>query len=122
MEALLADIEDDSVGYEQLYLKSDDPNETAAAIEALGNGQLQTYNFYERVESDLQMVVVVSVFTYGFIALITLISVANIINTISTGVGLRKRELAMYRSIGMTPHSFRKMIRYESLFFMAFTR
>ncbi|WP_144559811.1 ABC transporter permease [Shouchella miscanthi] len=117
LEALLADIEDDSVGYEQLYLKSDDPNETAAAIEALGNGQLQTYNFYERVESDLQMVVVVSVFTYGFIALITLISVANIINTISTGVGLRKRELAMYRSIGMTPHSFRKMIRYESLFY-----
>ncbi|AIC95894.1 ABC transporter permease [Shouchella lehensis] len=117
VELLLADIEDESVGYETLYLKSDEPNETTAAIEALGDGQWQIYNFYERVESDLQMVVVVSVFTYGFIALITLISIANIINTISTGVGLRKRELAMYRSIGMTPQSFRRMIRYESLFY-----
>ncbi|WP_099303776.1 ABC transporter permease [Bacillus sp. Marseille-P3800] len=100
-----------------LYLKSEHPNETEAAIDSIGNERLGIWNQYERVESDLQMVFVLSVFTYGFIALITLISVANIFNTISTGVGLRKKELAMYRSIGMTPRSFRKMIRFESLFY-----
>ena len=63
------------------------------------------------------MVLIMRVFTYGFITLITLISVANIFNTISTSIALRKREFAMLKSIGMTPKSFNKMINYESIFY-----
>ena len=59
----------------------------------------------------------ISVFSYGFIALITLISVANIFNTISTNMNLRRREFAMLRSVGMTPKSFNRMIYFESLFY-----
>lgn len=63
------------------------------------------------------MLVILDVFIYGFIALITMISIANILNTISTGIELRRREFAMIRSVGMTPKGFRKMIVLESLIY-----
>ena len=59
----------------------------------------------------------IQVFFYGFAALITLISVANIINTVSTGIDLRRKEFAMYKSVGITPGGFNKMICMESLFY-----
>lgn len=54
---------------------------------------------------------------YGFATLLTLIAVANIINTISTGVLLRRKEFAMYKSIGMTSVGFKKMLRLETLLY-----
>jgi len=63
------------------------------------------------------MLILVSVFIYGFISLITLIGIANIFNTISTNITLRRREFAMLKSVGMTPASFRRMINFESLFY-----
>lgn len=54
---------------------------------------------------------------YGFTILLTLIAVANIINTISTGILLRRKEFAMYKSVGMENSGFRKMIRLETLLY-----
>ncbi|WFR58717.1 FtsX-like permease family protein [Anaerocolumna sp. AGMB13025] len=58
-----------------------------------------------------------SVFLYGFVILIATVCTANIINTISTGIHMRKREFAMLKSYGITPGGFDKMIRYESIFY-----
>src|SRR5699024_3140707 len=74
-------------------------------------------NPYLYIQQDKQLILLLKVFTYGFITLITAISVANIFNTISTSIALRRREFAMLKSIGMTPKGFNKMIRYESIFF-----
>jgi putative ABC transport system permease protein len=54
---------------------------------------------------------------YGFTTLLTLIAVANIVNTISTGVLLRRKEFAMYKSVGMASGGFKKMIRLEALLY-----
>ncbi len=54
---------------------------------------------------------------YGFATLLTLIAVANIINTISTGVLLRRKEFAMYKSVGMASGGFKKMIRLETFLY-----
>ena len=54
---------------------------------------------------------------YGFTILLTLIAAANIINTISTGVLLRRKEFAMYKSVGMDGSGFKKMIRLETLLY-----
>lgn len=54
---------------------------------------------------------------YGFTALLTLIAIANIVNTISTGVLLRRKEFAMYKSVGLDEHGFKKMIRLETLLY-----
>ena len=62
-------------------------------------------------------ILIMQVFIYGFITLMTLISVANIFNTVSTGIDLRRKEFAMLKSVGVTPKGFRKMLRFESLFY-----
>ncbi len=59
----------------------------------------------------------VNVFSYGFITLISLIAVANVFNSVSTGILLRRREFAMMRSIGLSERGFRKMMRYECLLY-----
>src|SRR5699024_9840015 len=100
-----------------LYVKSDDPIKTQENIENIENETHHIQNYYEYMQSDKQMILLLSIFTYGFIALITAISIANILNTLSTSISLRTREFAMLKSVGMTPKGFRKVIRYESIFY-----
>ena len=58
-----------------------------------------------------------NVLTYGFITLISLIAVANVFNTISTNLMLRRKEFAMLRSMGMSPKGLQKMMNYECLIY-----
>lgn len=69
------------------------------------------------VESSRAMVTVINIFSYGFIILISLIAAANVFNTISTNINLRRREFAMLKSIGMTPKAFSKMMDFECLLY-----
>ena len=46
-----------------------------------------------------------------------LITTANVFNTISTNVQLRRREFAMLKSVGMTKRGFNKMINFECIFY-----
>ncbi len=108
---------DDWVDYRSIYLRSDDPMKTQYALDEQANSSLDVYNVFQSRQREEQMLLLMSVFTYGFIVLMTAICIANIFNTISTGVALRKREFAMLKSIGMTPKAFNRMIRYESLFY-----
>ena len=68
-------------------------------------------------ETERALVFAVNVFAYGFIILISLIAVANVFNTISTNVSLRRREFAMLRSIGLSGKGFRKMMNYECIIY-----
>src|SRR5690606_21910465 len=56
-------------------------------------------------------------FFYGFLTLITVIGVTNMINTLDTNIKLRRREVAMLKSVGLTQGGFLRMLRYESLFY-----
>ena len=104
-----------------IYLKSTDPLRSQEDIEAIRNtmetGIISIYNVYMGRQREAQMILLMSVFTYGFILLITAICITNILNTISTSITLRKREFAMLKSVGMTPKGFNKMINYESIFY-----
>ncbi len=53
----------------------------------------------------------------GFVLLLCLVCMANIHNSLSTGMELRAREYGILRSVGITPVDFRKMIWLESLFY-----
>ncbi|MBQ2061858.1 MAG: FtsX-like permease family protein [Oscillospiraceae bacterium] len=68
-------------------------------------------------ESMRMIVTVVRVFSYGFIILISLIAMANVFNTVSTNVMLRRREFAMLKSIGLGEKGFRKMMNYECIIY-----
>lgn len=100
-----------------LHLKSREPMKTQQEIEKIQGTNLHAYNLYQSRKSEEQQILLMSVFTYGFIVLIFAISIANIVNSISTGVSLRKREFAMLKSVGMTPKGFAKMMNYESIFY-----
>ncbi|MFP7469459.1 FtsX-like permease family protein [Niallia taxi] len=100
-----------------LYLNSSDPLATQKELEDIIQADMYVYNVFQNKEKNEQLLLFISVFTYGFIILISLISVANIFNTISTSINLRKREFAMLRSVGMTPKGFNKMLQYESMFY-----
>ena len=86
-----------------------------AAILDEGMDATRLYDVAADEESTRMMVTVVNVFAYGFIILISLIAVANVFNTISTNILLRRREFAMLRSIGLGNKGFRKMMNYECL-------
>lgn len=84
------------------------------------NKMLPTFDMNNMSEAKRMMedaILLISVFAYGFIILMALICVANIVNTISTSLALRKREFAMLKSVGMTDKAFNKMIAYESAFY-----
>ena len=74
-------------------------------------------NAYADYQEEQQTKTIYGVFLYGFVCLISLICTANIFNTVSTSVALRRREFAMLRSVGMTNKQFHKMLRFESLFY-----
>lgn len=64
-----------------------------------------------------QIIFLINTFSYVFIALISVIGIANIFNTISTGIILRQKEFAMLKSVGMSPKGFHKMLFFESLLY-----
>lgn len=116
------DNSDDNVdAYVLLGVETDAHASVAEAVQELfEKGDYQTGFCMDMVESQESMrtvIFVMNVFIYGFIVLISLITIANIINTISTGIAMRRKEFAMLRSVGMTPGGFRKMIRLESLLY-----
>jgi putative ABC transport system permease protein len=57
----------------------------------------------------------IMVFIYGFVTMLTLIGLTNVISTISTNIRFRAREFAVLRSIGITPEGLNRMLSFESL-------
>lgn len=107
---------------EILYLKSAQHERLTEQIEELALTKGQGANVFVIDEASYgqvqrSMLLTVDVFTYGFIILISLIAVANVFNTISTGFLLRRREFAVLSSVGMTPKSLNKMLSYECLLY-----
>lgn len=98
---------DDADGLEEKIRTND---EFELALKSFSNYKTE----YQRQKS---LYLMIAVFLYGFIIVITLIGVTNIFNTITTNMELRNREFAMLRAIGMTGKEFRRMIWLESLFY-----
>lgn len=79
--------------------------------------QVKIYNVAKANELSRATILIVRIFTYGFIFLIVLTSTVNILNVLSANVILRRRELTMLRSVGMTRRGFFKMSAFESLLY-----
>ena len=88
-------------------------------IEASGKYEYFSYdNVKEMLAQSSRIYLLISIFLYGFIIVVTLIGVTNIFNTITTNIALRAKEFAMLKSIGMTSSEFTRMIRLESLMYV----
>ncbi len=107
-----------NVNYKFIYLKTSKPDQLQKNMETI----LKDYNYnYNNVSEDAKqmksIILLVSIFLYGFITVIALIGITNIFNTVNTNMMLRRREFAMLKSIGMTKNEFNRMIRLESVFY-----
>ncbi len=103
---------------DNMYINSSNATKLEKDIEALDTKfKDNVYNQEEYIKENNATILVVSIFCYGFIGVISLIGVTNIFNTITTNVALRKGEFAVLKSIGMTDKEFRTMINFESLFY-----
>ena len=100
-----------------IYFESSDADKLQDDIEeVLKNKKYFLNNSNEQYRMINNLLILVAIFLYGFIIVITLIGVTNVFNTITTSMNLRRQEFAMLRSIGMTKKEFNRMIRLESLF------
>lgn len=81
--------------------------------ESLGAKSYSVYDNIQQRDNNRNLILIAQVFSYGFITLITLIAVANVFNTVSTNIGLRRREFAMMKAVGMGKKMFFTMLAYE---------
>lgn len=105
---------------EIMFFSAKDPMATIQKVDEMLKAQgmlLNVQNIAEEIQSSRNIITIINVFAYGFIVLISLITIANVFNTISTNVNLRRREFAMLKSVGMTHSSFNKMLNYECIFY-----
>ena len=101
---------------------SEKPAQTTEKMEKIveGMGSSSDYtlkNIYKTQEENRNILFIINLFTGVFIAMISLIAVANVFHTISTNLMLRRKEFAMLRSMGMSPKGFQKMMNYECLIY-----
>lgn len=114
---------DDDDFYFDYGIETDEPykvekelNDYLSENEADGD----VYNIYYWTMKEKSIISAVQFLSYAFILLITLITVFNIINTMTAQIANRKKELAMLKSVGMTPKEFKKTLIFESMFYGLF--
>lgn len=117
-DALNATIKPTKLG---MTFNSETPGQSTAVmqsiIEGTGIAYYNLYNVYEILEQNRNLIFIVNLFSIVFIGMISLIAVANVFNTISTNIRLRRQELAMLRSVGMSDRDFNKMMRFECVLY-----
>lgn len=105
-----------------MTFRTKNPSQTVVEMKEiiLDSGITSAYvllNTSEMLDESRNYIFIANVFAYTFILMISLIAVANVFNTISTNIKLRRRELAMLRSVGMPDGDFNKMMRFECAFY-----
>ena len=96
------------------YIHEDTANEDAIYQDgSFQNRDLRMRNNYRYMVDQRNSILVIKLFLYGFVTVITLISLTNILNIIYTGILLRKREFGMLQAIGMTRGQISRMLLLE---------
>lgn len=99
-----------------LTIQSSNPDKLEENITKVNN-IVNVRNLDDEVKQEKSMILVIKIFLYGFICVITLIGVTNIFNTITSNMELRQKEFAMLKSIGMTKKEFNRMVNLETIFY-----
>jgi putative ABC transport system permease protein len=105
-----------------LTFRSETPAQSAAQMEEMIQGlgvtaEYTLHRVYAILEQNRNIIFIVEVFSAVFVVMMALIATANVFNTIATNIRLRRRELAMLRSVGMSERDFQKMMHFECAFY-----
>ena len=111
---------DGNPGYNYYMLSQNHSESYEALRETLSKAGVSSTSLRDYAasnESQRALVTIVQIFTYGFVVLISLIAAANVFNTISTNIHLRRRDFAMLKSVGMPRKGFNRMMNYECVLY-----
>lgn len=114
---------DDDSFYFDYGIETDEPYKVEKELKdylSENEAEGDVYNNYNWIMKEKSIISAVQFLSYAFILLITLITVFNIINTMTAQIAGRKKELAMLKSVGMTPKEFKKTLIFESMFYGLF--
>lgn len=90
--------------------------EASKAVREISDEYGETFNdLNEENKMQQQMWTVINVFVYGFIVMVSLIGIVNVINTISLNILLKKKEFGTLGTIGMTRMQLTKMVLLEGI-------
>ncbi len=76
---------------------------------------VEVYDVREATDAIRNIINLIKVFIYGFVGMLTLIGLTNVISTISTNVRSRSREFAVLLSVGMAHNGLNRMLNLESI-------
>ena len=105
------------------FILCDDHTKVASDVSRLvrdiggDSNHVSVVDYAAEIESIRALVTIAKVLAYGFIVLISMIAAANVFNTISTNISLRRREFATLKSVGLTSKGMRKMMTFESILY-----
>lgn len=100
---------------ERILLNAKNPEEVGKKLKEIDN--IFVNNLASEVKSMKTMILILSIFIYGFITVVTLIGITSVFNTITSNMQLRQKDFATLKSISMTKKEFNRMITLESLFY-----
>ncbi len=101
------------------YYSSKNPDKIQDNLDAMfkdADYNVYMRNIAENARQTRKLFLLIAIFLYGFIIVITLIGITNIFNTITTNMQLRRKEFAMLKSVGMTSNEFSRMVNLETIF------
>lgn len=115
-------VDESLIMYDGIYLNADDSYAVENMIREYGatnNLDLIIVNMDEMIKAQNDILLLISIFLYGFIAVIMLVGLTNIFNSLFSNMHLRRKEFATLQSVGMTKKEFSKMITFESISYVA---
>ena len=119
-DSIISQVKVEDEGFGTVFIKASDHKKVTKELQEIisqNDWEDNLTDLVETIEVEQALLLILDIFTYGFIILISLIAVANVFNTISTNILLRKREFAVLRSIGLTKKGFHKMMNFECLLY-----
>ena len=108
---------EDSSGRFALSLRTNNYPATKTFLESLAeDDSVMVYNDYLYEQYQIRQVSnLINLFAVAFVTVMTLISVTNIFNVVSTNILLRRRDIGMLRSLGMTNRAISAITAREYL-------
>lgn len=96
-----------------IYMSGENPDKLYTEALKMSDENMNVFARYAENRGIDGMLTTMNVFIGGFIALIALICITNIINTMSSNISLRAREFAVLKSVGMDNKGINRMLCIE---------
>lgn len=97
-----------------IQLKGKNQAQTVSKIKNLAGADATFSDSRQKNAETTQAFLTMAVFMYGFVLVIALISILNIINTMQTSVSAKTKYIGVMRAVGMSDKQLHKMIISEA--------